>query len=75
MNQCEIKVEGCSGISEGLSNNKNLKKLCLTHNWIGDVGSRILSHALVKNNFLESLDLRSNRIGEIGGLAICNALK
>ena len=60
---------------EGLSKNKGLKYLNLSHNLISDTGIGLLSYGLAKNKKLKIIDLSSNRISHLGGLALVQSLK
>eukprot|EP00012_Vannella_robusta_P001829 CAMPEP_0206183292 /NCGR_PEP_ID=MMETSP0166-20121206/551_1 /ASSEMBLY_ACC=CAM_ASM_000260 /TAXON_ID=95228 /ORGANISM="Vannella robusta, Strain DIVA3 518/3/11/1/6" /LENGTH=542 /DNA_ID=CAMNT_0053598119 /DNA_START=643 /DNA_END=2268 /DNA_ORIENTATION=+ len=58
-----------------LKGHKNLRKLFLNENHIGNRGAELLSEALEENESLQLLSLRACNVGPEGLISLCNALE
>ena len=66
---------GAKYLSEGLKNNKSLRKLSLQKNEIGSEGLTYLCDSFSNNSSLEDLNLQDNFIDAKGVISLVNVLK
>ena len=70
-----ISAKGIKIISDLISKEScTLKKIDLSHNFLGDEGSKILSMGIIKNNSIEKINLTGNKIVDKGIISIAKSL-
>lgn len=74
LNCWTISEQNMLQLSKSLTPNITLKKLILSGNSIGDLGTRSLVSYLKENKTLTDLDISDNGIGEIGLMSIADSL-
>jgi Ran GTPase-activating protein (RanGAP) involved in mRNA processing and transport len=70
----QITHAGAVALAKALAENKGLKKLAISDNYIGTLGASTIASALAQNGTLTSLALRGCELSDTGAERLCSAL-